>query len=136
MFAIGVVWFTLASAACALAPGASVLIVLRVLQGVGGALLTPGSLAILQASFREEDRGRAIGAWTGLGGVASATGPFLGGYLIAVASWRWIFFINLPIGLVVLLLADPPRARVTRPRRQRAHRRARGGVGDDWRWPA
>jgi EmrB/QacA subfamily drug resistance transporter len=82
-----------------------VLIVLRVLQGVGGALLTPGSLAILQASFREEDRGRAIGAWTGLGGVASATGPFLGGYLIAVASWRWIFFINLPIGLAVLLLA-------------------------------
>jgi EmrB/QacA subfamily drug resistance transporter len=105
VFAIGVIWFTVASAACALAPGASVLIVLRVLQGVGGALLTPGSLAILQASFREEDRGRAIGAWTGLGGVASATGPFLGGYLIAVASWRWIFFINLPIGLAVLLLA-------------------------------
>ncbi len=105
VFAIGVVWFTVASAACAIAPGATVLIALRVLQGVGGALLTPGSLAILQASFRDEDRGRAIGAWTGLGGVASATGPFLGGWLIAVASWRWIFFINLPIGLVVLLLA-------------------------------
>ena len=105
VFAIGVVWFTVASAACALAPGATVLIVLRVLQGVGGALLTPGSLAILQASFRQEDRGRAIGAWTGLGGVAAATGPFIGGWLIAVASWRWIFFINLPVGLVVLLLA-------------------------------
>jgi EmrB/QacA subfamily drug resistance transporter len=105
VFAIGVVWFTVASAACALAPGATFLIALRVLQGVGGALLTPGSLAILQASFREEDRGRAIGAWTGLGGVASATGPFIGGWLIAVASWRWIFFINLPVGLIVLLLA-------------------------------
>jgi MFS family permease len=76
-----------------------------VLQGIGGALLTPGSLAILQASFREEDRGRAIGAWTGLGGVASAVGPFLGGYLIAAASWRWIFFVNLPIGACILLLA-------------------------------
>ena len=105
VFGVGVVWFTVASAACALAPGATALIALRVLQGVGGALLTPGSLAILQASFREEDRGRAIGAWTGLGGVASAAGPFIGGYLIAAASWRWIFFINLPIGLVVLLLA-------------------------------
>ena len=105
IFTIGVVWFTVASAACALAPGPTTLIALRVLQGVGGALLTPGSLAILQASFREEDRGQAIGAWTGLGGVASATGPFIGGWLIAVASWRWIFFINLPIGLTVLLLA-------------------------------
>ena len=105
LFGIGVVWFTLASAACALAPGATVLIGLRALQGVGGALLTPGSLAILQASFREEDRGRAIGAWTGLGGVASALGPFLGGYLIAAASWRWIFLVNLPIGLFILLAA-------------------------------
>jgi len=105
IFTIGVIWFTAASAACALAPGSTALIALRVLQGVGGALLTPGSLAILQASFREEDRGQAIGAWTGLGGVASATGPFIGGWLIAVASWRWIFFINLPIGLTVLLLA-------------------------------
>jgi EmrB/QacA subfamily drug resistance transporter len=105
VFTIGVAWFTLASAACAVAPGATALIGLRVLQGVGGALLTPGSLAILQASFRAEDRGQAIGAWTGLGGVASALGPFVGGWLIAVASWRWIFVINLPVGLVVLLLA-------------------------------
>jgi EmrB/QacA subfamily drug resistance transporter len=105
MFAVGVAWFTLASAACALAPGTSVLIGLRILQGVGGALLTPGSLAILQASFRQEDRGQAIGAWTGLGGVASAIGPFLGGYLIAAASWRWIFLVNLPIGLFILLAA-------------------------------
>ena len=105
VFTIGVIWFTVASAACALAPNADVLIALRVLQGVGGALLTPGSLAILQASFREADRGQAIGAWTGLGGVASAAGPFIGGWLIAVASWRWIFFINLPVGLAVLVLA-------------------------------
>jgi EmrB/QacA subfamily drug resistance transporter len=105
LFVIGTAWFTLASAACAVAPGAPALIVLRVLQGVGGALLTPGSLAILQSSFREADRGQAIGAWTGLGGVASAVGPFLGGWLIAVASWRWIFVINLPVGLAVLLLA-------------------------------
>ena len=105
VFTIGVIWFTVASAACAVAPGATALIALRMLQGVGGALLTPGSLAILQASFRQEDRGQAIGAWTGLGGVTSATGPFIGGWLIAVASWRWIFFINLPIGLVVLLLS-------------------------------
>ena len=105
MFAVGILWFTAASAACALAPGPAALIVLRVLQGVGGALLTPGSLAILQASFREEDRGRAIGAWTGLGGVASAVGPFLGGYLIAAASWRWIFLVNVPVGACILLLA-------------------------------
>ena len=105
IFTTGVVWFTVASMACAVAPGATALIVLRVVQGMGGALLTPGSLAILQASFRQEDRGRAIGAWTGLGGVASAVGPFVGGWLIAVASWRWIFVINFPIGLVVLVLA-------------------------------
>ena len=105
LFAVGVAWFTLASAACALARGADVLIALRALQGIGGALLTPGSLAILQSSFREDDRGRAIGAWTGLGGVASAVGPFLGGYLIAAASWRWIFLVNLPIGLFILLAA-------------------------------
>ncbi len=105
IFIIGVAWFTVSSAACALAPATAVLVALRILQGVGAALLTPGSLAILQASFVERDRGRAIGAWTGLGGVASAIGPFIGGYLIAAASWRWIFFINLPIGVAVLLMS-------------------------------
>ncbi len=105
VFSIGVVWFALASAACALAPGIEVLIITRILQGVGAALLTPGSLAILQASFAPEDRGRAIGAWSGLGGVATAAGPLVGGYLITAASWRWIFLINVPIGAVVLLLA-------------------------------
>jgi EmrB/QacA subfamily drug resistance transporter len=105
VFTVGVVWFTVASAACAAAPGAPALVGLRVLQGIGGALLTPGSLAILQASFVTEDRGRAIGAWTGLGGVAAAAGPLLGGLLVAAASWRWIFLVNLPLGAVTLVLA-------------------------------
>ena len=105
VFMVGVAWFALASAACALATGSAVLIVLRVLQGVGGALLTPGSLAILEASFDPDDRSEAIGAWSGLGGVASAAGPLLGGYLISAASWRWIFLINVPIGVVVLLVS-------------------------------
>jgi EmrB/QacA subfamily drug resistance transporter len=103
VFMVGVAWFALASAACALATGSTELIALRVVQGVGGALLTPGSLAILEASFHPDDRGEAIGAWSGLGGVASAAGPLLGGYLISAASWRWIFLINVPIGAVVLL---------------------------------
>ena len=74
------------------------------LQGVGGALLTPGSLAILQASFRPDDRARAIGAWSGLGGVAGAAGPLVGGYLLAIGSWRWVFFINLPVAAAVLVI--------------------------------
>ncbi len=105
VFVIGVTWFVLASAACALATGSSQLIVLRVLQGVGGALLTPGSLAILEASFAPDDRSEAIGAWSGLGGVATAAGPLVGGYLISAASWRWIFLINVPIGIVVVLVS-------------------------------
>ena len=99
-------WFTLASVACAAAPGPVALVVTRVFQGIGAALLTPGSLAIIEASFAPSERGRAIGAWTGLGGVATAAGPLLGGYLIAAASWRWIFVINLPVGVVVLLLSS------------------------------
>ncbi|MGP0108618.1 MAG: MFS transporter [Acidimicrobiales bacterium] len=104
VFSIGVV-FTLASAACGLAPDATVLIVTWVLQGAGAALLTPGSLAIIQSSFDPDDRGRVIGSWSGLGGVATAAGPLLGGYLIAAASWRWIFLINVPVGGIVLLLS-------------------------------
>jgi len=103
VFSIGIVWFAIASMCCGLAPNAGVLIAARVLQGVGGALLAPASLAILQASFRPADRSRAIGAWSGLGGVATAAGPLLGGYLI-LASWRWVFFINLPVAAGVLLL--------------------------------
>jgi EmrB/QacA subfamily drug resistance transporter len=102
VFSAGVVWFAVASAACGLAPDATVLIVARVLQGIGGALLTPASLAILQASFRADDRPRAIGAWSGLAGLATAAGPLVGGYLIAAGSWRWVFFINVPVAVAVL----------------------------------
>jgi EmrB/QacA subfamily drug resistance transporter len=104
MFSIGVTWFAIASALCGLAPTGGFLIGARIVQGVGGALLTPGSLAIIQASFRPEDRGRAIGAWSGLGGVATAAGPLIGGYLLAVASWRWVFYINVPIAVFVLAI--------------------------------
>jgi EmrB/QacA subfamily drug resistance transporter len=106
VFRIGVVWFAVASLLCGLAPNVAVLITARALQGVGGALLTPGSLAILQASFAEEDRAAAIGAWSGLGGVATAIGPFLGGWLISAVSWRLVFFINLPLAVAVVLIAE------------------------------
>src|SRR5215472_4081260 len=105
IYLIGIVWFAVASAACGLAPGVVLLIITRVLQGVGAALLTPGSLAILEASFVPADRARAIGAWSGLSGVAVAAGPLVGGYLISAASWRWIFFINVPVAVAVVALA-------------------------------
>ncbi len=105
MFTFGVAWFTIASALCAAAPTTEVLIAARMLQGIGGALLTPGSLAIIEATFRKEDRGPAIGAWSGLGGVAAAVGPLLGGYLVDAVSWRAIFLINLPLGALVIALA-------------------------------
>jgi EmrB/QacA subfamily drug resistance transporter len=101
VFVIGIGVFTVASLLCAVAPNTETLIGARLLQGVGGALLTPGSLAILEASFRPADRARAIGAWSGLGGVATAFGPLLGGWLIGAISWRAIFLINLPIGIFV-----------------------------------
>ncbi len=104
IFLIGVVWFAIASAICGVALNAPMLIVARAVQGIGAALLTPGSLAILEASFREEDRSKAIGAWTGFAGVGTAIGPFLGGWLIAAVSWRLIFIINLPVAAVVLVV--------------------------------
>jgi EmrB/QacA subfamily drug resistance transporter len=104
-FRIGVLWFAGASLLCGLAPDAATLIVARALQGVGGALLTPGSLAILQGSFAEEDRAAAIGAWSGLGGIATAIGPFLGGWLISAVSWRLVFLINLPVAVAVLVIS-------------------------------
>lgn len=105
VYGLGIAWFAVTSTACALAPDVGGLIAMRALQGVGAALLTPGSLAILQSSFDPRDRARAVGAWSGLGGVATAVGPLLGGYLIAAASWRWIFVINVPVGVVVLLVS-------------------------------
>jgi EmrB/QacA subfamily drug resistance transporter len=106
VFQFGIALFTLASLLCAVAPNVELLVFARMIQGIGGALLTPGSLAILQASFRPADRARAIGAWSGLGGVATAFGPLLGGWLIAAISWRAIFVINLPIGIFVAWAAS------------------------------
>jgi EmrB/QacA subfamily drug resistance transporter len=105
IFVVGVVWFALASVGCALAPTSALLIGARALQGVGGALLTPGSLAILEASFRKEDRAAAIGAWSGFAGIATAIGPFVGGWLIQSVSWRLIFVINVPLGAAVIWLS-------------------------------
>ena len=118
VFLIGAAWFCVASLLCALAPTLGVLVAARALQGVGGALLVPGSLAIIEASFVPEHRGRAIGAWAGLGGVATAIGPLVGGWLITAVSWRLIFVLNLPVAAVVVLAArhvpesaDPDAAR-------------------------
>jgi len=105
IFVLGTGVFTAASLLCAIAPTAELLIGARLLQGIGGALLTPGSLAMIEASFRPADRARAIGAWSGLGGVATAIGPLLGGYLIGAVSWRAIFLINIPLGIIVMALA-------------------------------
>lgn len=105
VFVVGTIWFAAASLLCGLAPNAEVLIAARVLQGIGGALLTPGSLAMIQGAFRSEDRGRAIGAWSGLGGIAAALGPLVGGLLVDHASWRWIFLINLPLAALTVWLA-------------------------------
>ncbi|MFD0785358.1 MFS transporter, partial [Micromonospora azadirachtae] len=105
IFLLGVIWFTAASVLCGLAQGTGWLIGARFLQGAGGALLTPGSLSVLQASFHPDDRGRAIGAWSGLSGVSTALGPFIGGWLIDAFSWRWIFFLNLPLAVLVVLSA-------------------------------
>jgi EmrB/QacA subfamily drug resistance transporter len=117
-FVIGTAWFALASLACGLAPDTGFLIGARAVQGAGAALLTPGSLAILQASFTPDDRQKAIGAWSGLGGVATAVGPFLGGWLISAMSWRLVFFINLPIAAAVIAIAirHVPESLAPRPR--------------------
>ena len=102
LFVVGVVWFAAASLLCGIAPNLTTLVVARALQGVGGALLTPGSLAIIQASFRPGDRARAIGAWSGLGGIAGAIGPFLGGWILEVSTWRLVFLINVPLAAAVV----------------------------------
>ncbi len=104
IFATGVILFGLASACCGVASNVFHLIAARALQGVGAALLVPGSLALISASFPAEERGRAIGTWSGFTAITAAVGPVLGGWLVQHGSWRWVFFINLPIALTVLAL--------------------------------
>jgi len=103
-FAVGILLFTLASGACGLARTVNVLILARAGQGIGAALLVPGSLALISASFPEHERGRAIGTWSGWSAMTAAAGPILGGWLIDHLSWRWAFFLNVPIALIVLLV--------------------------------
>jgi EmrB/QacA subfamily drug resistance transporter len=105
VFVLGVTWFALASLACGLAPTPGVLIAARALQGVGGALLTPGSLALIQASFHPDDRARAVGIWSGFGGIGAAVGPFLGGWLVEGPGWRWVFLLNVPLALICVPVA-------------------------------
>ncbi|MFF7180060.1 DHA2 family efflux MFS transporter permease subunit [Streptomyces sp. NPDC008121] len=105
VFVIGVVWFAIASLMCGLAPNAGVLIGARALQGIGGALLTPGSLALIQASFHKDDRARAVGLWSGFGGVGAAIGPFVGGWLVDGPGWRWVFLLNVPLAALCVPVA-------------------------------
>ncbi len=119
MFTAGVVLFGISSVGCGVAPGIFQLIAARAVQGAGGALLVPGSLALISASFPAEERGRAIGTWSGFTAITAAIGPVLGGWLVEHASWRWVFFINLPIAAVVFAITllrvpesrDPGRGR-------------------------
>ena len=102
IFAIGITIFTAASILCGLSPNVILLIMARAIQGIGGALLVPGSLAIISASFDSKQRGRAIGTWSGFTAITSVIGPVLGGSLVQYASWRWVFFINVPLAAIVL----------------------------------
>jgi EmrB/QacA subfamily drug resistance transporter len=105
MFVLGVTLFAIASAGCGLASSIHQLIIARSVQGVGAAFLVPGSLAIISASFDEKTRGQAIGTWSGFTAITTAIGPLLGGWLIQHASWRWVFFINLPLAAVVVAIS-------------------------------
>src|SRR5215472_12566464 len=104
IFALGIALFTAASIVCGLAPNVTVLIIARAIQGIGGALLVPGSLAIISASFDSEERGRAIGTWSGFTAITAVIGPVLGGWLVQYASWRWVFFLNAPLAAIVLVI--------------------------------
>lgn len=105
VYVVGAMWFAVASLGCALAPTTAWLVLARIGQGVGGALLTPGSLAIIQSSFVEEDRPASIGTWAGVSGIATAIGPFVGGWVLDHLGWPWIFLLNLPLCALVVVLA-------------------------------
>ncbi|MFC0532647.1 MFS transporter [Phytohabitans kaempferiae] len=105
LFIIGLVVFTLASAACGFATTPGQLVAARIVQGVGGALLTPQTLSVITVIFPSEKRGAAFGVWGGVAGVATVTGPTLGGYLVTDWGWQWIFFVNVPVGVVTVALA-------------------------------
>ncbi len=105
IFLYGIVLFAIGSSWCGLAPSIAVLIVARGLQGIGAALLVPGSLAIISASYTEAERGRAIGTWSAFTAITASLGPVLGGWLVENGSWRWVFFINLPMAVIVILLS-------------------------------
>ncbi|MBV9282747.1 MAG: MFS transporter [Chloroflexi bacterium] len=120
IFALGITLFTLASVGCGLAQSTSQLIASRAIQGIGGAMLVPGSLAIISASFSEDQRGKAIGTWSGFSAITGAAGPLVGGFLIQQISWRAVFFVNVPFAAAVLAILfrhvpesrDPARARL------------------------
>jgi EmrB/QacA subfamily drug resistance transporter len=103
LFALGVALFTLASLACGLSPNPTVLIIFRAIQGLGAALLMPQTMAIIIATFPANRRGTALGIWGAVAGLATVAGPTLGGLLVTIADWRWIFFVNLPVGIVVFV---------------------------------
>ena len=117
IFLIGTAAFSLASLLCGVAPGVEELIVARAVQGVGGALLVPGSLAILTAAFLKDRRGRAFGTWSAFTAVSTGVGPVLGGWIVEALSWRWCFFLNLPLGAAVLAITvwQVPESRAERP---------------------
>jgi EmrB/QacA subfamily drug resistance transporter len=120
VFVIGVILFACASVWCGLAPSIGWLIVARGLQGIGAALLVPGSLALISASFPDDRRGQAIGTWSGFTSITSALGPVLGGWLVEHASWRWVFFVNIPIAVAVVFITL---LRVPESRDQKANRK-------------
>jgi EmrB/QacA subfamily drug resistance transporter len=124
IFVIGVVLFSVASAWCGLAPSIRQLIAARAVQGIGGALLVPGSLALISANFSQAERGRAIGTWSGFTSITAAIGPVLGGWLTEHGSWRWVFFVNLPVGIAVVALS------LTKVPESRA-----GAEGRQFDWP-
>jgi len=134
VFSLGVFGFGGASILCGLSPSIGLLVACRALQGVAGALLVPSSLAVIVATFPEDERGRAVGTWTAFTTVATVIGPLAGGALLAVASWRWLFFINVPFVAICLglILRVIPLATPTATRRSVDLRAAGCCVCSDW----